>query len=365
MMNERAVLFSLGSCQVGVTAPRRWPFVRGVLAVALAAVSGWCVSAMAADTPPHVVEQESGYYYTIQKGDTLWDLSRRFADTPFYWPDLWQENKQIPNPHRIFPGERIRLYRKTWTAPLAVAAPPEPSATGKLPAAIKEPPYYRYPGMVQVGFVRREPVAPSASIFKLPEDKTMTGQFDIIYVRAAGDTPLVHGQQYTVYRTSDPLMDPDTKTFIGYQHLILGIAEIIDATPELAKASIVRSFRPIKVGDNLMPHVNRPAKVPLVPSAPGIQGKILRAEMDQTMFGDYTLVFINRGFNDGIRDGQQYTIFDATRQYTDPQSGVQANLPPLGYGTVLVLRTEADTATAVITSSKRDIQPGSLISTPW
>ena len=364
MMNERAVLFSLGSCQDGVIAPRRRPFSRGMLAAVLVVVSGWGVSAIAADMPPNVVEQESGYYYTIQKGDTLWDLSRRFADTPFYWPELWQENKQIPNPHRIFPGERIRLYRKTWTEPLAVAPAPEPSATGKLPAAKKEPPYYRYPGMVQVGFVRREPVTPSGSIFKLPEDKTMTAQYDIIYVRPSGDTPLVHGQQYTVYRTSDPLMDPDTKAFIGYQHLILGIAEIIDATPELAKASIVRSFRPMKVGDTLMPHVSRSVKVPLVPSAPGIQGKILCAEMDQTMFGDNTLVFINRGSNDGIRDGQQYTIFDATQQHTDPQSGVHANLPPLGYGTVLVLRTEADTATALITRSKRDIKPGSLISTP-
>ncbi len=58
------------------------------------------------------VEYETGFYYTIQKGDTLWDLSQKFSDTPWQWPELWQENNQIANPHRIYPGERIRLYRR-------------------------------------------------------------------------------------------------------------------------------------------------------------------------------------------------------------------------------------------------------------
>jgi len=54
------------------------------------------------------VPHESGVYYTIQKGDTLWDLSERFFDSPALWPGLWTINDQIPNPHWIFPGERIR-----------------------------------------------------------------------------------------------------------------------------------------------------------------------------------------------------------------------------------------------------------------
>ncbi len=58
------------------------------------------------------VEYETGFYYTVQKGDTLWDLSRKFSDTPWQWPEMWQENDQIANPHRIYPGERIRLYRR-------------------------------------------------------------------------------------------------------------------------------------------------------------------------------------------------------------------------------------------------------------
>ena len=58
------------------------------------------------------VEYQTGFYYTVQKGDTLWDLSQKFSDTPWQWPELWQENNQIANPHRIYPGQRIRLYRR-------------------------------------------------------------------------------------------------------------------------------------------------------------------------------------------------------------------------------------------------------------
>jgi Golgi nucleoside diphosphatase len=62
----------------------------------------------------HITRTESGFYYTIQKGDTLWDLSQSFANSPWVWPEMWQYNPQIKNPHRIFPGQKILIYKKEW-----------------------------------------------------------------------------------------------------------------------------------------------------------------------------------------------------------------------------------------------------------
>ena len=43
--------------------------------------------------------------YVVQKNDNLWDISRVFFGTGFYWPKIWSFNGQIRNPHEILPGQ--------------------------------------------------------------------------------------------------------------------------------------------------------------------------------------------------------------------------------------------------------------------
>ncbi|HET9752660.1 MAG TPA: LysM domain-containing protein, partial [Myxococcales bacterium] len=47
--------------------------------------------------------------YTIQKGDTLWDLSQKFLNNPWYWPKIWSLNPGIENPHWIYPGNKLHI----------------------------------------------------------------------------------------------------------------------------------------------------------------------------------------------------------------------------------------------------------------
>ncbi len=49
--------------------------------------------------------------YKVQKGDTLWSISKTLFGDPNFWPKLWSVNKNgILNPHSILPGSSILFY---------------------------------------------------------------------------------------------------------------------------------------------------------------------------------------------------------------------------------------------------------------
>lgn len=60
-------------------------------------------------SPVKQKELRPNKYYTINKGDTLWDLSKKFLNDPYRWPEFVKDNPQIKDPNMLYAGATIRM----------------------------------------------------------------------------------------------------------------------------------------------------------------------------------------------------------------------------------------------------------------
>jgi len=308
------------------------------------------------------VEHEAGFYYTVKKGDTLWDLSTQFSDNPWLWPNLWSENSQISNPHWIYPGERIRLFHIKGVDTFIKRNVEENQPQETEPT--KETLYYYYSPINSIGFINKQAITPQGTIFKVKDDKKLVSVGDLVYIHPNVDQSLQPGTKYTVYRTLKPIVDEKTKTLIGTQHYLTGVVEITKKEPGFVLARVVQSYRTIAVNDLLMPYKKRSPRVALTQSKDGLNGKIIVSEEREKNIGDHTVAFIDKGDQDGVEIGQSYSIYYQEKEKLNKKSKGNVPLTPIIHGSLLVLHTEPTTSTVLITQSDRSIDPGTKICSP-
>jgi hypothetical protein len=63
-----------------------------------------------AESIPVLRPGEAPLEYTVQPGDTLWDISDQLLDDAMWWPRLWVLNPEVEDPDRIEPGMRLVFY---------------------------------------------------------------------------------------------------------------------------------------------------------------------------------------------------------------------------------------------------------------
>jgi LysM domain len=234
--------------------------------------------------------------YTIQKGDTLWDISSKFLKDPFLWPKLWEKNPYITNPHWIYPGNQVRLTGvepvkteepqavKKEEPPKPVEEKPQEAAKEAKEPEVKErevekvespappsvekkqeevaevkpapaeakPPYFRE--IRSAGFVSNIEYRGIGIVLESRDGKNLMAEGDIIYITLRTGEPISIGNKYTVFRAAREVRHPVTDQRVGRKYVIIGNVQLIDQHGDFFTARVIETFDAILMGDYIQPY---------------------------------------------------------------------------------------------------------------
>lgn len=288
-------------------------------------------TASATETAPastQAIEIKADYprHYTVKKGDTLWGIASKFLKDPWYWPEIWQRNQQVQNPHLIYPGDvltliyvggypQIQLSRaeegeeviRTETQDRTDAGLRVVKLTPGIRRSSRDQQIPTIPSDAINQFLTRPKVVSKEVIDEAPyivasdEAHLILASDNRIYVRGELDKERV---RYSIYRRGDELRDPQTNEILGYEIIYAGDARI-DIYDEPATATIIRSTREILIGDFLMTTDKSAISHLYYPKIPEdeVNGQVVSLFDAISGVASYQIVVINRGAEHGMEVG--------------------------------------------------------------
>ncbi len=296
--------------------------------------------------------QGEGFYYTIQKGDTLWDLSQKFYNSQWDWPGLWEQNREVKNPHWIYPGNKIQIFlKKQPPVSMAAATPP--------PAPLPDPVQFVYFHMDYVSFIRPTPMPGLGTVISSEDNHQMISPSERLFIQPDKMGLFKPGETYLVYTTRNIGKKLNASGHDGFLHLIKARIRILEDHGPSVLARVEHGIRDVSSGDKIMSYTPSNPKISVVESPPPIHAELICSEDNLNMINDYTLAFIDKGRADNVHPGQIRTIAQSTTE-TNKSFFAKKSIPlsPLRAGKAIVLKAEKDTATVMVLSSNRDIHPG-------
>ncbi len=254
--------------------------------------------------------------YVVKKGDTLWGIAKVFLRDPWYWPEIWQVNPQVQNPHLIYPGDTLRLVyidgRPTITLQRGDFARVQPRVRSQpLEGAITTIPYETVAAfMSKPSVLAKEQIKGAPYVLATRDMHVVIADGDTIYARGF-TSPVELGTHYNVVRVGEALRDPDDNRIVGYDGIFTGAGHITRGG-DPATLIMTESARETEAGDKLFVGG---VDVPLdfIPSAPKskINGRIMAVTDGVSVIGQYQVVAINRGARDGLVPGNVLAVYEA------------------------------------------------------
>jgi len=315
-----------------------------------------------------VVKLKEGHpdRHIVVKGDTLWDISGKFLSHPWQWPEIWQVNPQIKNPHLIYPGDEIALVYIDGKPQLQLSRGGSGAGgTNKLSPSVRTTALTEAIPTISLesinSFLLSNRLVDSTEQFeKRPyvvagqEKRVISGAGDRIYVRGQleQDVPT-----FGIFRPGKRYVDPQTKEVLGINADGIGSGQVLAEEGEVATLAITRANQEVRLGDRLLPSEERAISSTFTPSAPAkeVSGLILDVPRGVTQIGAMDVVTLNKGARDGLAPGNVLAVYKTGETVQDRVSGQSVKTPDERAGLLMVFRTYDKLSYGLVLSTNQQL----------
>lgn len=326
--------------------------------------------------------------HLVKRGDTLWDLSSQYFQSPWQWPKIWKHNPQVKNPHWIYPGDQLRL---------------RPSNELSSPDRLRS---LRLGGGNGTGLINRRADVPRDTVFLRDqgfigdanrdvwgelvgavEEQMLLADGNRVYLLMRPGAKVEVGQNLTVFRSiRQPEDVPGARKPPGEVVAVSGTVRVErwDPKTRVARAEIIESVDVIERGAKIGPVRRTFQVVPPKKNTRQVEARVLTSLYPHVFMGQNQVVFLDRGSRDGLEAGNTLLVLrkgdtwrkslaTSTRMMSDrlkmdspervdfeptPLRGNDETFPPEAVAELRVLRAEPYSAVALVTQSRRELLAG-------
>jgi len=307
--------------------------------------------------------------YMVVKGDTLWDISARFLRTPWRWPDIWQVNEQIENPHLIYPGDVIELAFVDGKPVLRLKGRDKRLSPAirrlSIDEAIPMIPVDAIAAFLNSPRVMTEDEFNSAPYVVAFEDTHILGSANYkAYVRSLDENAATG---YSVVRQGEEYKDGETGESLGFESIFIA-ESAVERLGDPATVMLSKTTREVRKGDRLLVTLEGGViqnYYPHVPTAE-IKGRIIGAPDGVMQISKFDVVAIDRGQQDGVEVGHVLQIDQAGENIRDVVAGgaEKVKLPDEKSGVLMVFRVFERVSYGLVMEGHRVIHRLDVVRTP-
>ena len=318
--------------------------------------------------------------HTVEKGDTLWDLSSKYLGSPWYWPKVWSYNPQIANPHWIYPGNQVRFYpgngEETPTRAEQVAGDEDELQAGQAIEGDEDVQMVRLPVetktreiVLKDGFATPNEIEAAGTLVGSYAESEMLSPPAIVYLDFKDRSAVQVGASYLVYRTVGKVYHPRTGKFLGYQTQVLGTVKVNRTSDPKVRATLEKAFDEIGRGARIGPARERLFEtVSPVANAVALQNLTVVAQLETslTMAGEQVRVLVDAGSAQGVQVGNVFTVIRQADPIlsdvgVDPSANQDTSLPVEEVGRCMAVDVREAVTTCLLLRSYREVVVGDRV----